>query len=402
MNKTKFDRILKIVSIALMIVCLMTMTWLYSQINTMRAIMAQHSENRGELSNITAMMEEIQSIYEKEYIGEEIDKEQLEDSALLGFTLGHNDRYGYYMSPTDSKEQANTRKEKLVGIGVEVVYEEGKGYYVSKIYDNSPAKEAGVEVGDYLTSANGTSIEEVNKDEFIDLVRGEEGTLVNIGIDRENETKHLEIERQNVRTNSVSSRVMDGIAYIKIGSFTEYTDEEFIDTINSLTDSGVTKFIFDLRNNTGGAAESVIKMLDYLLPEGLIARFEEKDSKDNIEYYSDKSEINADMVVLVNKATASASELFSKALQDYGKATIIGTNTFGKGTVLSTYTLSNGGTLTLSTAKYYTISGEEIEGNGVKLDILIELPLEKEKILYKLNFEEDEQMQKALEILNSK
>lgn len=402
MNKARFDRILKIISIALMILCLLTMTWLYSQINTMRALMLQHRENRGELDNIASIMEEIQSIYDSEYIGEEIDKEKLEDYALLGFTLGHEDKYGYYMSPSESKEQADTRKEKLVGIGVMVVYEENKGYYVSKVYEGSPAEKAGIQIGDYLTSADGYSIDEVDKDEFIDIVKGEAGTKVDIEVSNEKENKQVEVERQDVRAKSINSEIIDDTAYIQISSFTDYTDDEFIDTMNEMIKSGYTKFIFDLRNNTGGSADSVIAMLDYLLPEGLIARFEEKNSNDNTEYYSDKNEVNADMVVLVNRATASASELFSKALQEYDKATIIGTNTFGKGTVLSTYTLSNGGTLTLSTAKYYTISGEEIEGSGVTPDIEIELPSEKERILYKLGFDDDDQIQKALEILTSK
>ena len=216
------------------------------------------------------------------------------------------------------------------------------------------------------------------------------------------------ITRQSFQMNSVDYEVINtgeydssvDIGLITIDSFTEYTDEEFKEAIEYFKSVGISDYIIDLRGNTGGTASSVIECLDYCLPEGLIVEFRAKQEHDNKSYYSDSSEVDGNFTILVNGATASASELFAQAMKDYGKAKIVGVTTFGKGTVLSTYGLSNGGTITLSTAKYYTISGHELEGNGVEPDYEIDLTLDDKYILYKLPISEDEQMLKAIEVAN--
>lgn len=399
MDKSKIDRILRIVCIVLMVVCLLASGFVYYQLYEFRQIMSTHSDNRGDYENIIELMEEIEYIYNKNYIGETPSREQLEDMALLGFTAGYADKYGAYLSPTDSQKMFDKRQEKLVGIGVEVVYEEGAGYYISKVYENSPAQQSGIEPGTYLTSADGTEVTDENMGSFINLVRGEAGTTVKVGITSDNGVEYKDITRQDVRTTSVIDTMIGDIPYLHIGSFTAYTDEEFIETVDKYLNNGHKEFIVDLRNNTGGAADSVIRILDYILPRGLIVEFRGPEVEQT--YISDVNSIDAKFAVLVNGNTASASELFSKVLQEQGYATIIGETTYGKGTVLSTYSLSNGGSLTLSTAKYYTDSNEDIEGVGVKPDIEVELPIEDQIILYKLPYQDDEQLQTAVEVVKN-
>lgn len=361
--------------------------------------MSNVNETQTTFEQTNKTLAEIKELYESVYIGEIPSDRELENSALLGYSLGFNDKYGIYLDTTLSEQMEDTRNERLVGIGIEAVYEEGKGYYVTRTYPESPAEKAGIQPGDYIVSAEDKAITDDNREEMISTISGEAGTSVDLGVERDGEVIGITSLRDDVTSTSITCTLIDNIAYIKLYKFTDYTDEEFIEIMEDMQSKGINSFIFDVRNNTGGSADTVINMLDYLLPKGLIVRIEGKAEDDVTEYYSDKSEIVGNMVVITNGSSASASELFTKALQEYNKATVVGENTYGKGTVLSTYKLSNGGTLTLSSGLYYTLSGEAIEGVGVKPDIEVELPEDKAMILYKLDKSEDNQLQEALKIL---
>lgn len=447
----KVNAVLRAIVMVLLVICSITCAILSYQIG----MLASYFDMRGDMKDIDSIanvMKEIQAIYDNNYIGVERENAEdinISDAVLSAYAYALGDKYGYYLSPRLSEENSAQRQEKLVGIGIEVVYEEGKGYYVTKTYKDSPAAEAGIDTGDYIVTANGQNVNDVGADEFLEIIRGEIGTDISIGVIKASDVLNLgtnwtsdimntsvEIEdntnsgedntdekqvidesiitdknmtRNDVQMTSVIYKVLNSgeynlvqdTGYIDISSFTEYTDEEFKEAIEYFNSQGIEKYIVDLRGNSGGTADSVIEILDYCLPEGLIAEFKAKDPAEDEEYYSDSSEVSGDFVVLVNESTASASELFSKAMQDYGKAKIIGTTTYGKGTVLSTYVLSNKGTITLSTAKYYTISGEEIEGVGVTPDYEVELSDTDKKLLYKLDFNDDEQFQKAVEVINN-
>ena len=447
----KVNAVLRVIVMVLLVICSITCAILSYQIG----MLASYFDMRGDMEDIDSIanvMKEIQAIYDNNYIGVERENAEdinISDAVLSAYAYALGDKYGYYLSPKLSEENSAQRQEKLVGIGIEVVYEEGKGYYVTKTYKDSPAAEAGIDTGDYIVTANGQNVNDVGADEFLEIIRGEIGTDISIGVIKASDVLNLgtnwtsdimntsvEIEdntnsdedntdekqvidesiitdknmtRNDVQMTSVIYKVLNSgeynlvqdTGYIDISSFTEYTDEEFKEAIEYFNSQGIEKYIVDLRGNSGGTADSVIEILDYSLPEGLIAEFKAKDPAEDEEYYSDSSEVSGDFVVLVNESTASASELFSKAMQDYGKAEIIGTTTYGKGTVLSTYVLSNKGTITLSTAKYYTISGEEIEGVGVTPDYEVELSDTDKKLLYKLDFNDDEQFQKAVEVINN-
>ena len=362
----------------------------------------EFENNSSDLEYIMESIKEIEYYYSKYYIGEMPEAESLEDSILYGLMLGYDDKYGDYNNKEDSEKDRLDENEQLYGIGVEVVTEHDEGLYIAEVYENSPAEKSGLLVGEYIVGVNGTKYGDVDDSSFVALIGGEIGTHLNLEIKGENgDSRFIDLTRDKVTAKSVRPSVVDGILYVKISSFTHYTDEEFKDAVESylLEDSETRKIIVDLRDNSGGIADTVISMIDYIIPEGLIAKFKGKDSEFTKEYYSNSSELDCDIAVLVNDKSASASELFAKALQDFGKATIIGENTFGKGTVISTFEMRNGGTITLSTAEYRTKSNEKIEGVGVKPDIEIKMGDEDKAIFYKLPLNDDIQFQAALRLL---
>lgn len=376
--------------------------------------MANRKEDRGNSENIVKLVQEIDSIYSDYYIGDPITAEELEDGVLTGVPIVYDDPYGGYRTPEETEDfNANQNEMLLGGIGIQSIFENNMEYfegykysqYIMHVYSDTPAERAGIKEGDRLVAVDGLKLTKHNQDEFHDAVKGEAGTDVTITLirERDNGERYLEditLTREDVINDSIFYEIKDNnIGYLKINTFSNKTDEEFTETINELKSVGVEKFILDIRDNNGGGADTVIRMLDSMLPSGLIVDIQYKDSSMNKTYYSDENEITGEFVVLTNEYSASASELFAKTLQEYGKATIVGEVTYGKGTVISTVPLTNGGSITLSVAKYYTKSGENIEDIGVIPDYIVDIPDYDEMYLYKLDESKDLQLQKALEIL---
>ena len=191
------------------------------------------------------------------------------------------------------------------------------------------------------------------------------------------------------------------MAYIKIEEFSTISANEFITAMETFKSKGYTKYIIDLRNNPGGHLESVLPITDYMVGEGVILSIQDKEGKTISTFTSDAEEFYGDLVVLVNENTASASEMFSQTIKEFGKGLIVGKTTFGKGTVVTEYTLSNGGTATISTGTYRTHSGECLEGIGVIPDYEVDIEYDDVLYFYELTDEEDSQLQKALELLNA-
>lgn len=368
--------------------------------------------SRGNEENIIDMIHEVDSIHDKYYIGEIPTNEEIEDGILKGIEWSYDDPYGLYRTPEETEEfMANQNEMLLGGIGIQSRYENNMErfedyrycYYITHVYSGSPAEQAGIQKGDRLIQVGDLKLNMHNSDDFLDGVRGLKGTNVDLKILREENgtrvVKDFTLTREDVKNNSIFYELIDDIGYITINTFSNDTDEEFEQAIEKLKLNNINKFILDIRGNSGGSADTVIEMLDYMLPKGLIVEIKYKDSSKDEKFYSDEKEITGEFIVLTNEQSASASELFAKALQEYKKATIVGELTFGKGTVVSTIMLSNGGSITLSTGEYYTQSGENLEGIGVTPDIEVSIPDDKEMYLYKLPREEDLQLMKAIELL---
>ena len=279
-------------------------------------------------------------------------------------------------------------------------------YVISEVLDDSSAMEGGVLIGDVFEFVDGTPASDFRDVSMLAAnVRGEPGTVVEIVLYRPSEQKSItfELERRTITNPNIRSRMLtDDIGYIRITEFSFGVNDNFRAAIDALQEQGAQKFVFDLRNNSGGYATECIDMLDYLLPEATIASI--KGRSDN-EYYEEEWVSHASMgvpddmtyCILINEYSASASELFSGSLRDLGKATLIGEQSFGKGCGTITYILPDGSAVNITTFLYYLPSNESVEGVGLEPDILIELDAEvRTKPVNQLTDDEDIQLQRAI------
>ena len=262
------------------------------------------------------------------------------------------------------------------GIGCVVTQNAENGYVtVVKPYVGSPAYEAGIAIGDIILSANGVEITGMDLNEAVTYLLGEEGTTVSVTYVHDGEEITTDIVRKSIEIPTVEYEMLeDSIGYIEISSFDEKTVQQFEKAINELTNQGVKGLIFDVRSNPGGLYTTVCSMLDTLLPEGVIVYTEDKAGNKEYEE-SDASEIDLPMAVIINGNSASASEIFAGALQDYDKAEIIGTQSFGKGIVQSVIPLGDGTGIKFTISAYFTPKGVCIHGVGITPDQVVEIPV---------------------------
>lgn len=363
------------------------------------------------LEDTQKLMNELENLYEASYIND-IEREKIDEYVLNALVEAFGDKYAIYMDPDETIANYNQLGNHISGIGIYARAETEEtsdeyGSYIIDVYDGSPADEAGLEPGDKITHVNGKRLSESKYtfSESIDDVKGEEGTTVKITfLDASDNRKEkvVRIKRRNTKTYTVRYKELTNeVGYIKITQFESDTGKDFKEAIDYFQNKGIKKYVFDLRDNSGGLKEAVVESLDYLLPEGLILEEIDNTGKTIEENYSDKECVDFESVILANEYTASAAEVFTKCLRDYDKTTIIGETTFGKGTICTTFNLSNGGSVMMSTGKYLTKSKDDVEKIGIVPDILMKLEKKEEKILYKLEAEEDDLIQKAIEVLSN-
>ncbi|MGI5894346.1 MAG: S41 family peptidase [Candidatus Merdivicinus sp.] len=333
---------------------------------------------------------------------EDIDEETLTDSIADGYMAGLNDNYAYYMDPDEYKNYQMDNKGELIGIGITVTMDESGYILVKEVTPESPAELAGILPGDLIVKIDDTDVLSVGYQEATSLVRGEEGTKVNVTVRRDQEEVTMEVTRKLIETSSVSSRMIGENGYIKITGFDASTPDDFKAAVTDLQNQGATGLIFDVRSNPGGLLDGVAKVLDYLLPEGDIVSVTNNKGENEVLYTSDANCVDMPMVVLVDGNTASAAELFSAALRDYHKAELVGVNTFGKGIMQTAYSLSDGSAINLTTHYYNPPSGINFHGVGLKPDYEVNLTPDQQLNLANLSEEEDTQLQKAIAVVDAK
>lgn len=381
--------------------------------------------NLGEMEKLNAYRQENSSVnaqdnlaYDKEYIAKisqiidviennyirDFDDNLIWENMCRALAISIGDKYAQYFTAEEYDALINTKDGDFVGIGVHASYDvDTHGVYIFGVMPMSPAESCGIQKGDVIVAVEGTQCTEDNYYNVLELVRGESGTTVNITVSRDNEKLDFTLTRAAVASeNVIYENLGDGIAYIRILSFSDETlGTQFATKIALAQSAGCTKFVFDVRNNSGGYLEEICKTLDILLPEGPIINMVDKNGTTTTKN-SDANCIKADkMVVLCNTKTASAAELFTAALRDYDLAEIVGTKTFGKGSMQTTYSLSDGSAIKFSTALYNPPSNVSYDGIGIEPDYVVELPEEWVQRFYKMPIEQDVQLQKALEILSS-
>ena len=271
---------------------------------------------------------------------------------------------------------------------------------VVRCYEGAPGAEAGLQPEDVLVQVNGESVSGMELSEVVDKVKSSQDTA-HLTISREGESGYLEIDvpLEKVNIPVVEHEMLDDqIGYIALYEFTEQTEPQYKDAFEDLEDQGMERLIIDVRNNPGGLLTSVCDILEDILPKGLIVYTEDKDGNRQEYTCSGENELELPLAVLVNGNSASASEIFAGAIQDYGTGTIVGTTTFGKGIVQSLIPFTDGSAIKTTTAKYYTPSGRCIHGTGIEPDVTVELAqgLEQEN---SISHEEDNQLQKAVEVV---
>ena len=337
--------------------------------------------------------------YIRNFYLDEIDEKKMEDYLYYGLVAGLNDPYAAYYNQEETQSMLDSSSGSYCGIGAMFSQNMVTGIItVSKVYEGCPAYEAGILPEDILYKVAGEEITGMDLTNIVTKIKGEEGTEVTISMLRGEEVIDFTMKRSKIEVPTIEFRMMDGkMGYILITEFDTITAEQFHTALEELQNEGMKSLVIDLRNNGGGSVEAVCRIADELLPEGVIVYTEYKGAERDARE-SDASCVQVPMAVLMNGNSASASEILAGALQDYGKAVIVGTQSYGKGIVQSVIDLQDGTALKITTAKYYTPNGNNIHKIGITPDVEIDLP-EELKSQVEISPEEDLQLQKAIEVL---
>lgn len=349
-----------------------------------------------------AKLEELSDLLEERFIGE-YDESTMLDGAAAGMVASLGDEWSYYMSAQEYTAHQETMNNAYVGVGITITVREDGYLDVMKVEPNGPAKEAGIQPGDILIKANGLDCAEMGIDETGNVVRGEEGTTVNLTVLRDGRELELTVERRYFEVVVAEGEMLPGsVGLVTIMNFDSRCAEETLAAVEDLMAQGAQALIFDVRNNPGGYKHELVETLDYLLPEGVLFRSEFYDGTVT-EDESDKRRLELPMAVLVNGESYSAAEFFAAALMDYDAAVIVGTQTYGKGYFQQTFTLQDGSAVGLSVGKYYTPKGENLAGVGITPDIVVDVEEDLLLDIYygRLEPMEDPQVKAALEALKA-
>ena len=350
-------------------------------------------------SELQKSLETIEKLVKDKYLNE-VDEKKAIEGAIEGYVASLGDPYTEYIPSDEMEDYTEAIMGNYVGIGIYMTINTEKNLIqVIAPIRESPAEEAGIKSGDFITKINGVSYTGDELTQASNIIKGEEGTKVTLEILRGEQTLTLEVERRNINTNPVYSDIVDGdIGYLGISSFDEGVAEDFKNKFLSLKEQGIKSLIIDLRDNGGGIVEEATQIIDYIVPKGKeILITVDKDKNEEITKAEEDVLIDMPIVVLVNASSASASEIVAGALKDLDEATIVGSKTYGKGVIQEFLSLSNGGGLKITIEEYYTPNRTKINGVGITPDVEVELET---SVTGLPTDAKDTQLNKAKEILH--
>lgn len=347
-------------------------------------------------------LDQLENLIEERF-AEDTDRTAMEDAAADAMVRSLGDRWSYYIPAADYDAHMEQMNNAYVGIGITIVKEENAGLRIQQVEPEGPAREAGLLPGDLITAIDGNDTADMTTTDARNLVRGEAGTTVVLTVLREEETLDFTVTRRKIETQVASGQMLGGnIGLVTIANFDARCAKETIAAVEDLMDQGAEGLIFDVRFNPGGYADEMVKVLDYLLPEGDLFRTVNYAGKEKVDR-SDGDCIDLPMAVLISADSYSAAEFFAATLREYDAAITVGEKTVGKGYYQNTFLLSDGSAVGLSTGKFFTSQGNNLEGVGIVPDVEVAVDQETAAAIYSgtLTPEEDPQLQAALEALRS-
>ena len=339
---------------------------------------------------------ELKSTIQAHYYGDVSDSD-LTESMMSGLVSGLGDKYSAYYSEEEYSKIRLANKGYTQGIGISVQQEEDGTIQIVYVQKESPADQAGLKENDVLTAVNGTSVEGLSVSDVVKLIQGSDDTSVEVSYTREGTdgVQTVSMEKSNIEIYSVSGGFLQDdstIGYIRITKFNGTTSDQFKEIYDQMKEENMKGLIIDLRDNLGGQVSGCCDVLEQILPKGVLVYERDKNGREQTRDCKGETPIEIPLAVLVNENTASASEIFTGAVQDYGVGTIVGTQTYGKGIEQNPYTLSDGSVVKLTTTHYFTPDKRDINGVGITPDIEVENDEDSDT---------DSQFQKALETVQS-
>lgn len=338
----------------------------------------------------------LKSLIDEAYLGD-VDEKQLEQGIYEGYISGLEDPYSAYYDEEDTKAFIETTEGEYEGIGAVLTQNKDTGIItLTHVYDDSPAMKAGLKDNDILYKVEELEVTGVDLNEVVSHIRGEGGTKVGLTVLRGEKGEEITVTavRDKIEVQTVEAKMLeDGIGYLSVSEFDSVTYNQYIKGLDQLAGKDMKGLIVDLRGNPGGNLNTVCDMLDVMLPKGLIVYMQDKNGRKEEMTSDDENQFTLPMAVLVNGNSASASEIYAGAIQDYGLGKIIGTQTYGKGVVQKIFDLKDGTCVKLTIAEYYTPKGRNINGKGITPDV--EIPYEYDE----KHPEADNQIEKAVEEL---
>lgn len=391
-KKVSLGVTISLVAVACAITFVLTMTVSLNMYNSMVAGVQERE-------TINAKVKEIDSFVRSASIYD-IDEADILAGIMNGYLDGIDDEYAVYYTADEYYKQQQIESGVIIGTGMETAIS-GDYLEVTDVYNDSSARTAGIEKGYIITAIDGKSLLEIGAQSAQKMLDGEDGTKISLTVKTpEDEEKTFTLIRQQIKLQSVQSKLIDGYAYIKINTFNNTTDDQFIEQIEKYEAQSVLGYIFDVRDTPTGLIDPLTPMLNRILSTASPAYSVSKDgTKTNIIETDDAASINKPITVLVNGTTACAGELFAAALRDYGKASLIGSVTAGKAEMQTTHSFKDGSAVSISTAMVYPTDSESFEGVGLTPEYTVDITAEEASKIVFADPSTDIQLQKALEII---
>lgn len=341
---------------------------------------------------------QIQKLIDKNYLND-VDDDALKDGIIKGYVDGLDDPYSVYYNEEETKALNETTQGEYQGIGAVLTEDADTGIVtIVQVYEGSPAEKAGVKANDILYKVDDTEMTGLDLNKVVTYIKGDKGTDVKLTVLRGKDNEQLELTatRDKIEAQTVSYKMLeDNIGYIRVTEFDAVTTDQYKKALDDLENQGMTSLVVDLRNNPGGNVSTVCDMLDMMLPEGLIVYTQDKDGNKETATSDEEHQFTKPLVVLMNGNSASASEIYAGAIQDYGIGKIVGTQSYGKGVVQQIFDLGDDTSVKLTIADYYTPKGRNINGKGITPDVEVEYQADES------NPDADNQLDKAVEVLKS-